>query len=141
MAAFAATLLASIACLGTPVKADHTIRVGPFVGYATAYDVVRHRFALRVGELRAHGLSQKIPWYVKTSQSVGPTLSVTGVRLRPAPPQSFTQEWQTGGRFGQRQMYPSVFAPPAVGCWRLTLSTGSVSVRLVALVRPALRSN
>jgi hypothetical protein len=137
--AFVAALVASITCMGTPVKAHQTIRVGPFVGYATAYDVVRGRFALRVGELRAPGLSQKIPWYVKTDESVGPTLLATGVRLRPGPPQSFTQEWQTGGRFGGRQMYPTVFAPPAVGCWRITLSTGSVRVRLVALVRPALR--
>lgn len=139
MATFVAALVASIACMGTPVKAHNTIRVGPFVGYATAYDVVRRRFALRVGELRAQGLSQKIPWYVKTDKPVGPTLSVTGVRLRPWPSQWFSQEWQTGGRFPQGQMYPTVFAPPAVGCWRLTLSTGSVSVRLVALVRPAPR--
>ncbi len=137
MGEFAAALLASLACIGTPVKADRTIRVGPFVGYVTSYDVVRGRFSLSVGEFRAPGLSQKIPWYVKSDQPVGPTLLVEGVRLRPAPTRSFTQEWATGGLFSQGQMYPSVFSPPATGCWRITLTTGSVSARLFALVRPA----
>ncbi len=125
--------------MGTTVRADHTVRAGPVVGYVTGYDVVRGRFSLRVGPLRAAGLSQKIPWYVRTDQPVGSTLLVQGVRLRPAPVRTFAEEWSTGGVFPQGHVYPSIPSPPATGCWRLTLSTGSVSVRFFALVRKAPR--
>jgi hypothetical protein len=125
--------------MGTPVKGSGTIHVGPFTGHATLYEVVRHRFALRVGTLRAPGLSQKIPWFVRSDESLGETLRVEGVRLRPGPPLTFAQEFPTGGEFTGGRMYPSVFAPNGVGCWRITLTAGTVSVRLFALVRPPAR--
>jgi hypothetical protein len=132
----ALALLAAVACMATPVRPDRSIHVGPYTGYATAYDVVRGRFALRVGSYRTrNGLSQKIPWYVKTQQAVGPTIVFTGIRLRPAPARTFRQEFPTGGLFPLGQMYPSVLSPPATGCWRITVSTGAVSARLFALVR------
>jgi hypothetical protein len=128
-------LIASVACMATPVRVQ-TVRAGPFTGYVTSYDVVRRRFALRVGSYRTKsGLSQKIPWYVKTDETVGDTIVFTGVRLRPPPVRRFRQEFSTGGVFPLGQMYPSVLSPPATGCWRITVSTGDVSARMFALVR------
>src|SRR3954454_23680188 len=72
-------------CAAAPVTADANgtlwVSAGPFRGGVTRYDVVGGGFALRVGELRTAGLSQKIPWFIESGTAVGATLVITGRTL------------------------------------------------------------
>jgi len=139
-----AALLASVACLATPVHGD-VVRAGPFVGgIARQYDVVNGRFRLHVGGYRdrAIGLSQKIPWFIPRSYAVGPTLVVRGRRLGSRLGRFKSTLQQASSENNPRQwIYPSSFSPPRAGCWRLTFQSGRVTGRLTVLVsnRPASR--
>jgi hypothetical protein len=133
-------LLASATCLATPVKTGDGVyvRSGPITGYITPpYDVVRGRFSLHVGPWRVkNSLSQKIPWFVRDGVDSGPAISMTGVRLSPLPARTFRQVFPSAGSgYQQGAVYPSNISPPAAGCWRLTMRTGSVTARFVVLVR------
>ena len=129
--------LASAACLATPIDGA-SVKAPPFTGRIDPdYDIVNGRFALHVGPLRdpATGLSQKILWVLpsKYRKDVGPQLAFTGrldgvVRYR--------TRVSAAIRAGDPNYYfPSNLAPPKVGCWTLTLTTGTLRARLVALVR------
>jgi hypothetical protein len=130
-----AALLASVACLATPVHGD-VVRAGPFVGgIAPQYDVVNGRFRLHVGEYRdpAIGLSQKIPWFIARSYAVGPTLVVRGRRVgsRRGRFKNILQQTSADSR---NWVYPSSFSPPSAGCWRLRFQSGHVRGALTVLV-------
>jgi hypothetical protein len=139
-----AALLASVACLATPVHGD-VVRAGPFVGgIAPQYDVVNGRFRLHVGEYRdrAIGLSQKVPWFIARSYAVGPTLVVRGRRLGSRRGRFKTMLQQASSENDPHKwIYPSSFSPPSAGCWRLTFHSGRVTAALTVLVsnRPASR--
>jgi hypothetical protein len=136
-----AAVLASMACLATPVRQGlhvPAVRAGPFLGLiAPEYDVVDGRFSLHVGPERdpATGLSQKIPWFASARSPVKPSVIVTGKRLdaEGAPwRQVLRQAWASNEGMW---VYPSNLSPPSVGCWRLTFTSGKVRARLRALVR------
>jgi hypothetical protein len=134
---FLAALVASAACLATPVHGD-VVRAGPFSGYVVPqYDVINGRFRLHVGGYRdpATGLSQKIPWFVPQSYPVGGSLTVSGRRLD-ANGGSFKtvlhQSWSPNSP--GRWVYPSSFSPPRAGCWRLKFASGYVRGTLTVLV-------
>jgi hypothetical protein len=132
-----AALLASAACLATPVHGN-VVRAGPFVGYIVPqYDVVNGRFRLHVGDYRnsATGLSQKIPWYIPRRYPVRRSVVVVGRRLGPV------KGWFRNLLYGawspsdpNRRVFPSSFSPPSAGCWRLTFQSGSVTGKLTVLV-------
>jgi hypothetical protein len=130
-------LLASAACLATPVHGD-VVRAGPFVGYIVPqYDVVNSRFRLHVGEYRnpATGLSQKIPWFIPRRYPVRGSLVVVWRRLGSVRVRFRTvlhQTWSPSNP--KRWVFPSSFSPPNAGCWRLTFQSGRVTGELTALV-------
>ena len=131
-------LLASVACLATPVHGD-VVRAGPFTGYIVPqYDVVKGRFRLHVGAYRnpSTGLSQKIPWFVPLRYRVGGSLVITGRRLGTAT-RTFRQEFQRAGSSStpDKYVFPSSLSPPSAGCWRLTLRSGSARGTLTVLIR------
>jgi hypothetical protein len=135
-----AAVLASAACLATPVRQGlhvPAVRAGPFLGLvAPEYDIVDGRFSLHVGPERdpTRGLSQKIPWFASTRSPVKASVVVTGRRLDgPGAPwrQVIHQAWADEAMW----VYPSNLSPPSVGCWRLTFTSGKVRARLIALVR------
>ena len=108
---------------------------GPFSGGVTAYDVVRGRFALRVGAYRTTGgLSQKIPWFPDRGTRVGSTLVVSG-RTLSLPRRSFRQTFQ-GAIVSGRTMFPTIVAPPSTGCWLLTFTSGPTVASIAVAVRP-----
>jgi len=127
--------LGAATCLATPVSADRSrVHAGPFTGNLTrAYDVVDGRFSLRVDGMRTETLSQKIPWSLPRRYRVGPTLAITGRRLDA--PGRFTQRFYEALGASGPHIFPTNIAPPAAGCWRLTLRTGPTWGSLVALVR------
>lgn len=134
-----ALLLTTAACLGAPVRADGNgslwVHAGPFSGGVTAYDVVRGRFALRVGAYRTTGgLSQKIPWFPDRGTRVGSTLVVSG-RTLSLPRRSFRQTFQ-GAIVSGRTMFPTIVAPPSTGCWLLTFTSGPTVASIAVTVRP-----
>jgi hypothetical protein len=144
----ALALLATTACLATPVSADRsTVNVGPFVGtLAARYDDVNGRFSLRVGGMRTATMSSKIFWLLPPGYVLpndGPNgetrLVVTG-RWLGTPVRRFKQVF-LGGKGGtdQRYGFPSILKPPAVGCWRLTFRAGTVSGSATMLARPRYR--
>jgi hypothetical protein len=126
---------ANLRCLAAPVQ-DDRVHAGPFWGgIAPQYDIVDGRFRLHVGAYRdrATGLSQKIPWFLPEKYRVGASVLVRGRRLAP-PGASFSETLQEAGSSGDH-VFPSSFAPPSAGCWRLTFKTGKVTGSLVVLVR------
>jgi len=129
-------LVASAACLATPVHGD-VVKAGPFVGHiAPGYDVVGGRFRLHVGPWRVPGgLTQKIHWFVGKRYPVDGPLVVTGTRLDRSP-RTFRQTFNAAGQSSPSTTYvfPSTIAPPAPGCWRLSFRSGRVAGSLVALV-------
>jgi hypothetical protein len=131
-----AALLASAACLATPVHAN-VVRAGPFVGYITPqYDVVNGRFRLHVGKFRdpITGLSQKIPWFIPRTYPVRASLVVVGRRVGSAARfrNVLHQSWSSSDP--KRWVFPSSFSPPSAGCWRLTFQSGPVTAKLTVLV-------
>jgi hypothetical protein len=128
--------IASAACLATPVHGD-VVKAGPFAGgLAPGYDVVDGRFRLHVGPWRVRGgLTQKIPWFVPKRYPIGGPLVVVGRRLDRSP-RTFRQTFSAAGTSSPSTTYvfPSIIAPPAPGCWRLSFSSGRVTGSLVALV-------
>jgi hypothetical protein len=132
-----AALLASAACLATPVQ-GHVVRAGPFVGsIVPQYDVVDGRFRLHVGVYRvpATGLSQKIPWFIPRRYPVRATLVVLGRRLGFVTSRFRTVLHQTWSpKDPGKWVFPSSFRPPSPGCWRLTFQSGSVTGKLTVLV-------
>jgi hypothetical protein len=134
---FLAALLASAACLATPVHGD-VVRAGPFVGYVVPqYDVINGRFRLHVGGYRdpATGLSQKIPWFVPQGYPVHGSLTVTGRRMGASGGRFKTVLWQSWSENSPgRLVYPSIFSPPRAGCWRLKFASGRVQGTLTVLV-------
>ncbi len=131
-------LLASAACLATPVHGGK-VMAGPFTGVVIPqYDVVQGRFRLHVGSYRnrATGMSQKIGWVVPTSYRVGNWLTVTGRRLSPSR-QTFAQKFEEAYSpdFHDGWVFPSDITPPSAGCWKLTLSSGNARGTLTVLVR------
>jgi hypothetical protein len=143
-------LLATTACLATPVSADRrTVNVGPFAGtLAAGYDDVNGRFSLRVGGMRTATMSSKILWLLPPGYVLpndGPNgetrLVVTGRRLG-TPARRFKQVFLGGKEstaVGERYYFPSILKPPAVGCWRLTFRAGTVSGSATMLARPRSR--
>ena len=133
-----ALLLAAAACMGAPVRSNAggpRVQAGPFVGVVTAYDVVRGRFALRVGPYRTKGgLTQKIPWFTKAGTPLGPTLVVSG-RTLSRPARSFRQTFNAA-IVGGRTMFPTIIAPPGTGCWLLTFTSGPTTASIPVTVRP-----
>ena len=134
-----ALLLTAAAFMGAPVRADSNgglwVHARPFAGGVTAYDVVRGRFALRVGAYRTTGgLSQKIPWFPDSGTRVGSTLVVSG-RTLSLPRRSFRQTFQ-GSIVSGRTMFPTIVAPPATGCWLLTFTSGPTVASIAVTVRP-----
>jgi hypothetical protein len=131
-------LEASAACRATPVRGD-TVRAGPFTGYITRpYDVLDGRFRLRVGKYRdeSSGLTQKIPWFAPARSSIGRTLTLTAVRLGPRPRRyKLTRRRADSSDSPNKYVFPSIVAPPAEGCWRVTLTSGRTTARLTVLVR------
>jgi hypothetical protein len=144
----ALALLATTACLATPVSADRsTVNVGPFAGaLAAGYDDVNGRFSLRVGGMRTATMSSKILWLLPSGYVLpndGPNgetrLVVTGRRLG-RPVRRFKQVFLGGkGSTDQRYYFPSILKPPAVGCWRLTFRAGTASGSATMLARPRYR--
>ena len=131
-------LLASAACLATPVQGNK-VKAGPFTGVVMPqYDVVQGRFRLHVGPYRDRvtGLSQKIGWVVPVRYRVGGWLTVTGRRLNPSR-QTFWQKFEEAYSpdFHDGWVFPSDITPPSAGCWRLTLSSGNATGTLTVLVR------
>jgi hypothetical protein len=132
-----AALLASAACLATPVHGD-VVRAGPFVGYITPrYDVVDGRFRLHVGRYRnaTTGLSQKIPWFIPRRYPVRASLVVVGRRLGSVKRRFksvLQQSWSPSNP--KSWAFPSSFSPPSAGCWRLTFQSGRVTGKLTVLV-------
>jgi hypothetical protein len=118
-----------------PRDGSTIVRSGPITGYLVKqYDVVRGRFSLHVGGERVKGgLSQKIPWWVREGSGAGPEIVLTGTRLSPLPAQTFRQVFRAA--MSPTDVYPSNIEPPSAGCWRLTMRTGRITVRFVALVR------
>ncbi|HET7449118.1 MAG TPA: hypothetical protein VFJ78_00845 [Gaiellaceae bacterium] len=133
-----ALLLTAAACMGAPIRSEAgglRVHAGPYVGVVTAYDVVRGRFALRVGPDRtASGLSQKIPWFPEAGTPLGPTLVVSG-RTLSRPAHSFRQTFQAAVVSG-RTMFPTIIAPPSTGCWLLTFTSGPTTASIPVTVRP-----
>jgi hypothetical protein len=132
-----AALLASAACLATPVHGG-IVRAGPFFGEVTPqYDVVNGRFRLHVGPYRdrATGLSQKIPWFVSRRYLVRGSVVVRWRRLG-STRGGFKVVLQKAGTPSDlhRWVYPSSFSPPRAGCWRLTFQSGLVTGKLTVLV-------
>jgi hypothetical protein len=129
-------VIAFAACLAAPVH-EGTVRAGPFVGYvAPGYDVVRGRFRLHVGPYRVpNALTQKIPWFVPLRYRVGDTLVVTGRRAG-TPARTFRQTFARAYSpdSPNKHVFPSIIAPPTVGCWHLTFRSGSLTGSLTALV-------
>jgi len=132
-----AALLASAACLATPVHGN-VVRAGPFVGYlAPQYDVVNGRFRLHVGDYRdrASGLSQKIPWFIPRSYPVRWSFTVIGRRLGPIKGRFKSVLQQASSPSNPNKwVFPSSFSPPRAGCWSLTFRSGRVRGRLTVLV-------
>jgi hypothetical protein len=131
-----AALLASAACLATPVHGN-VVRAGPFVGYTVPqYDVVDGRFRLHIGAYRdpATGLSQKIPWFIPRSYPVRSSLTVTWRRVGFSATfkKVLQQSWSSSNP--NQWVYPSAFSPSKAGCWRLTFTSGRVSGKLTVLV-------
>jgi hypothetical protein len=131
-----AALLASAGCLATPVHGN-VVRAGPFLGYVTPqYDVINGRFRLHVGAYRdrATGLSQKIPWFIPRRYPARGSLVVRWRRLG-FTGGGFRVVLQMAGTSDTRRwVYPSSFAPPRAGCWRLTFQSGRVTGKLTVLV-------
>jgi hypothetical protein len=128
-------LLATTACLATPVSANRsTVRAGPFIGgLAAGYDDVDGRFSIRIGGMRTSTMSTKIPWWLPGPYSGGRApreLVVTGRLLSGSA--RFIQTLHHGGG----GIYPSILKPPKVGCWRLTLKAGTTAGSLTMLARP-----
>jgi hypothetical protein len=128
---------ANLRCLAASLDGNR-VHAGPFTGFISPkYDVVEGRFRLHVGEYRDRttGLSQKIPWFLPHAYRVGGSLIVRGTRLAP-PGRTFSESLQEAGSPDPDQhVFPSAFAPPASGCWKLTFKTGRVTGSLVVLVR------
>jgi hypothetical protein len=127
--------IASAACLATPVHGT-TVKAGPFAGGLTpGYDVVDGRFRLHVGPWRVRdGLTQKIPWFISKRYPIGGPLIVTGRRLNGSP-RTFRQKFNAAATSSpSTYVFPSIIAPPAPGCWRLSFASGRVTGSLVALV-------
>ena len=123
-------------CLATSVRGD-VVRAGPFTGGIDPdYDVVNGRFRLHVGPWRDRsiGLTQKIPWFLPQRYRVGPSLTVRGTRLAP-PGRTFTDSLQEASSDSPDHVFPSAFAPPTAGCWRLSFKTGRTTGSLVVMVR------
>ena len=123
-------------CLSAPVTGQ-IVRADPFVGYVVPrYDVVGGRFRLHVGVYRdrASGLSQKIPWFVPVKSGVGSDLTISFKRLAPLPARQFTVRSRTGGDFPNGRVFPTSFAPPTAGCWRVTFRSGDATGTLKVLV-------
>ena len=96
------------------------------------YDVVNGRFRLQVGRYRdrATGLTQKVLWVIKSKYSVGGELVLRGRRLS-RDKRKFTQRFEMAGQDDPSvNVFPSIVAPPAEGCWKFTLRSGRVVGRL-----------
>ncbi len=129
---------ATLHCLSVPVDGDR-VHAGPFTGLIDSdYDILDGRFRLHVGQYRdrATGLSQKIPWFLPKRYRVGSSLSVRGTRLAP-PGRTFTEQLQEASSSDSpgQHVFPSAFAPPTAGCWKLSFKTRRVTGSLVVLVR------
>jgi hypothetical protein len=132
-------VLASAACLATPVHGN-IVKAGRIGAYISpGYDVVDGRLSLHVGPKRVkRGLNQKILWFVSRRFRVGPELVLTGHRLSPRPAtfmQRFPEAFSSSSP--NLHVFPSIVAPPKTGCWRFTLRTAPLSDTLTVLVRPA----
>jgi hypothetical protein len=132
-----AALLATAACLATPVQGD-VVRAGPFTGgISRQYDVVDGRFRLHVGDYRDEvtGLSQKIPWFVPRRSRVGGSVLVVGRRLgstRRIFKDVLHEAWSPSDP--DQRVFPSSFSPPSAGCLRLTFTSRRVKATLTVLV-------
>ena len=119
-------------CLATPVQGNW-VYAGPLKGaISPEYDVGNGRFWLHVGAYRdrSTGLTQKIPWFVPSTYNVGGALVVRGMRLSGSR-RRFTQRFNQAGMDDPTQrVFPSIIAPPATVCWRLTFLTGDVTSHL-----------
>jgi hypothetical protein len=125
----------SSACSATRVQGS-VVRAGPFVGQiAGDYDVLDGRFRLRVGKYRDAdiGLTQKIPWFVQRGARVGRSLLIVGERLSPSP-RTFRQRLRRTEDSAGQGVFPSIIAPPAEGCWRLSFTSGQTTGSLTVLV-------
>ena len=130
-------VLATAACLATPVSADRSrVHAGPFVGYlAAGYDDFGGRFSLRVGSMRTATMTSKIPWFLPAAGYANISkLVVTGRRLGAA--RRFVQTLPGGPDTGGEYVYPSIIKPPTTGCWRLTFKAGTATGSLTMLARP-----
>jgi hypothetical protein len=119
-------------CRSKYIGASNWVRAGHFKGAITReYDVVNGRFRLRVGGYRnrATGLTQKILWAIASKYPVRGELVVRGKRMHSK--RRFTQRLPMAGSDDPSQNYfPSIIAPPAQGCWKLTFRSGHVVGRL-----------
>jgi hypothetical protein len=108
------------------------VRAGHFRGGIDPdYDVVIGRFRLQVGGYRdrASGLTQKVLWEIDRKYPVDGELVVRGKRLHSK--RRFTQRLPMAGNDDPSvYVFPSIIAPPAQGCWKLTLRSGRVVGRL-----------
>ena len=132
-------LLATAACLATPVSADRSrVHAGPFVGaLSRGFDDVGGRFSLRVGGMRTDTLSSKIPWFLSRRYTThSGELVVRGRQLDGTG--TFVQRFQEAysPSTPRQHTYPSIIDPPAEGCWRLTFAVGKVKGALTMLARP-----
>jgi hypothetical protein len=102
---------------------------GTFVGHLFYYNSVpwgRQRLdgAQIFTTVQSHPVNPKILWvWLPARKGYRPTLTIRGERLDA--PGSFSGSYQ-----GWRD-YPSFVDVPEAGCWRITVSTGNLSGRVV----------
>jgi len=127
-------VVAASACLAAPVQSGK-VHAGPFTAAVQRpYDVVNGRFRLHVGPYRdaKRRVIQQLDWSVPARYRVGSRLSVTAVRLSPAPRTIFAQWFPASAN---RHVFPTLLQPSSAGCWRLTFRTGPAKGSLTVLVR------
>ena len=131
-------LVAASACLAAPVQAGK-VHAGPFTATVQRpYDVVNGRFRLHVGPYRdaKRHLIQQLDWTVARGPRVQSRLSVTAVRLSPAPRTIFAQWFPVSPTaLPKGHVFPTLLQPSSAGCWRLTLQTGRAKASLIVLIR------
>ncbi len=131
-------LVAASACLAAPVQAGK-VHAGPFTAVVSPrYDVVNGHFRLHVGPYRDAklGITQQLDWRVPRRYRVGSRLSVTAVRLSPAPRTIFAQWFPVSPTaLPKGHVFPTLLQPSSAGCWRLTLQTGRAKGSLIVLIR------
>ena len=123
-------------CPATRVDGQH-VHAGRFTGAISPdYDVLNGRFRLRVGQYRdlKTGLTQKILWSVSRQAKVGARMRIEARRLPPLSSRTFRMTLRATSATGARWFFPSIVRPPAEGCWRLRLTSGTTTGSLIVLV-------